>query len=181
VKQILSISLLALLLYNAFGYYLLFGYERQKARIDYMQELPESAFQKMSYKLVDYTTIHNTEFEYVDNELIIEGKTFHIIKKRILNDTLHLYYLPNTRQDALRESFSDLVETQTVTKQSDNKGSPLKQLLKNFLKDYIPNDIFVLVVRYPNQMLEAKVLGKATHSVPMSPYLSINAPPPEAA
>jgi hypothetical protein len=180
MKQILSISLLACLLFNAFGYYILYGYEQQNARIDYLQDLPESAFQKMSFKLVDYTTVHNTDYEYVDNELILEGKTYHIIKKRILNDTLHLYYLPNTRQDQLRQNFSDVVEAQTVTKQSNNT-TPLKQLLKNFLKDYISNDIFILVERYPNEMPEATVMGKATKNAPLSPYLPLHSPPPEAA
>ncbi len=181
MKKIVSISLLALLLYNAFGYYILFSYEQQKNRIDYLQDLPESAFQVMSYKLVDYAAIQNTDFEYVDNELILEGKTYHIIKKRIINNTLQLFYLPNMRQDELRQNFSHIVEAQTVTKQSDNNKSPLKQLIKSFLKDYIPNDIYVLVDCCPKISTKLKNEIVAPDAVLLSVYLSLCSPPPEVA
>lgn len=180
MKKLVSISLLALLLYNAFGYYLLFAYEHKNARIDYLEQLPDEAYQVMSYKLADYAIAHDTDFEYVDKELTLEGKSFHIIKKRILGDTLYLYYLPNFKQDELRQNLNDIVETQSITKQS-HSTSPIKVLLKSFLKDYIPNDIYILVVRYPEEIHEATVLGNTSDKAVVSPYLSLHSPPPEAA
>lgn len=180
MKKLVSISLLALLLYNAFGYYLLFAYSHQKAHIDALEQLPETAYQVMSYKLGDYAANHDTDFEYVDKEVILEGKSYHIIKKRTVGDTLYLYYLPNFKQDELRQNLNDVVETQTLTKQSQST-SPIKMLLKSFLKDYISNDIYVLVVSYPEEIHETSVKGTTADSAVLSPYLSFHSPPPEVA
>ena len=180
MKRIAAISLLALLLYNAFGYYILFAYEREQARIVSVQDLPESAFQVLKFNLAIYTSVENTDFEYVNNELTVEGKTYHIVKKRIQNDSLCMYYVRNFRQDELRQSLNQIVETQGISSHS-NSTTPTKQLLKSFLKDYISNDIYVLVVCSPLKVSESNKITIGASTELMSPYLSLHSPPPEVA
>ena len=180
MKKIASILLLALLLYNAFGYYITFAYEREQARVTMLQDLPESAFEVIKINAAIYTSVENTDFEYIDQEMALEGKNYHFVKKRIFNDTLNLYYVHNYRQDALQQNLNDIVETQTLTKQT-NGDTPVKQLLKNFLKDYIPNDIYVLVVGFPIKITEFIKINTDVNACLTSPYLSLHSPPPEVA
>ena len=178
MKRIVSITLLALLLYNAFGYYMLFAYASEQARIVSLQNLPESAFQVIKFNLALYTSVENSDFEYVNQELSVGGKNYNIVKKRVINDTLYTYYLRNFKQDELRQNFNDIVETQTLNAKSDN-NKPIKLLLKSFLKDYIPNDISILVVRYTEKLSESNEINVEPKTALMSPYLQLHSPPPE--
>ena len=178
MKKIVPVFLLALLLYNAFGYYALFAYSSEQARVMSLQNLPESAFQVIKFNVALYTSVENTDFEYVNQELTLENKTYNIVKKRIQNDTLYTYYLRNFKQDELRQNFNDIVETQTLNNKSDN-NKPVNLLLKIFLKDYIPNDISILVVQFPDKLSEALTINAAPNTALMSPYLPLHSPPPE--
>ena len=180
MKRIAAISLLALLLYNAFGYYLLFAYEREQERVSFLQDMPESAFQVLKFNVAVYTSVANTNFEYVNEDLTIENKTYRIVKKIIQNDTLNLYYLHNLRQDELRQNLSDIVESQ-ILNNTPTKSTPIKQLLKSFLKDYISNDIYVLVGCCPKTISLVKNPIVALDKVLLSAYLSSPSPPPEVA
>lgn len=178
MKKIGLILLLPLLLYSAFGYYILFAYLHQNARIDYLEHLPDEAYQVLSYKLSDYTIrIHDTDFDWVDTELTLEGKSYHIIKKRITDNTLQLYYLPNHKQDDLRQTLNNIVDSQTLSK-SSSSDSPIKTFLKIFLKDYIANDVsFISLNNTPTFILNIK--GNTTDKGIISPYISLQFPPPK--
>jgi hypothetical protein len=178
LKRLVSILLLALLLYNAFGYYLLFAYEREQQRVVVLQDMPESAFQVLKFNVAVYTSVANTPFEYVNEDLTVENKTYHIVKKRIQNDTLNLCYLHNFRQDELRKNLNDIVESQTLNN-TNTKETPVKQLLKSFLKENITNDIYVLVDCCPEIVPEFSQINVAPPQALLSVYLSVFSPPPE--
>jgi hypothetical protein len=178
MKRFGAILLLALVLYNAFGYYLLFAYQQEQARVIALQDMPESAFQVIKFNLAIYTSVPDTDFEYVNEPLSHEGKNFNIVKKRIKNDTLYTYYLRNIRQDELRQNLNDIVENQIVSKQSSDH-TPLKQLLKTFLKDYLPTGTFLLNFE-PNKLItEGVVLTATSKHFKDSDYISLHSPPPE--
>jgi type II secretory ATPase GspE/PulE/Tfp pilus assembly ATPase PilB-like protein len=179
MKRFASISLLALLLYNAFGYYLLFAYEREQARVMALQDMPESAFQVLKFNLAIYTSVQNTDFEYVNEELLVEGKTYNIVKKRVQNDTLQMFYLRNFRQDELRQNLNEIVENQTLSNHSTD-NSPIKQLLKSFIKDYIPQGTFLLLFEPNNLTTEGVVLTATFKRYKDSDYVYLHSPPPEA-
>jgi hypothetical protein len=179
VKRIAAISLLALLLYNAFGYYLLFAYEREQERVSFIHDMPESAFQILKFNVAVYTSVPDKALEYVNEDLTVENKTYRIVKKKIENDTLSLYYLHNFKQDELRQNLNDIVESQTFSK-SNSKETPVKQLLKSFLKDYISNDIYVLVDCCPEIASEYVKSVAPPTKVLLSTYLSSPSPPPKS-
>lgn len=177
MKKIALILLLPLLLYSAFGYYILFAYLHQSARIDYLEHLPDEAYQVLSYKFSDYTIrVHDTDFNWVDKELTLEGKSYHIIKKRIIGNTLQLYYLPNHKQDDLRQTLNNIVDSQSLSKPSSS-DSPIKAFLKTFLKDYIPNAISFISLNNTPIILHVK--GNTTDKGIIPPYISLQLPPPK--
>lgn len=183
LKRFAAISFLFLLLFNAFGYYLLFGYEQVQARKDVVQtvkDMPESAFKVIKLPISAYVHIEDRDFEYIEGEYQSEGQTYNFVKKRIVNDSLELYCINNFRQDKLTAHFNDYVK-ENILNGKGTQNQPTKQMLKSFLKEYISNDI-ILVVSYPTEITsECSKINIAPSSTLLSAYLSLHSPPPNVA
>lgn len=138
MKRIASLFLLVTLFYNALGYYLMFAYQEEQAWVSAVQNSPHSEFKIIELNATLYSFIEDTDFEYVNENVVIENKSYHIFKKRIQNNILSLYYLPNTYGDIIGKDLNDIVDNQLFNSNS-SKDSPVKKLLKTFLQDYIPS------------------------------------------
>jgi hypothetical protein len=108
LKKVASIFLLAILLFNWFGYRLVIGYwqERTKsdleARLD-VEEYDES--QLMTVKIpMTHLSYYNTspEFERVNGSVDIGGVQYKYVKRRLYNDSLELVCLPDQNAMKLR-------------------------------------------------------------------------------
>ena len=138
MKRIASLFLVVTLFYNVMGYYLMFAYQEEQAWISSMEKRQDSDFQIIKLNATLYSFIEDTDFEYVNEDVVINNKSYHIFKKRIQNNILSLYYLRNSHQDAISQDLKDIVDNQLFNG-SSSKESPVKKLLKSFLKDYVPN------------------------------------------
>jgi hypothetical protein len=138
MKRIASLFLIVTLFYNAMGYYLMFAYQEEQAWVSAMEKKQDSEFQVIQLNATLYSFIEDTDFEYVNEDVIINNKSYHIFKKRIQNNILSLYYLRNSHQDAISQDLKDIVDNQLFNG-SSSKESPIKKLMKSFLQDYIPN------------------------------------------
>lgn len=179
MRRVIAIALLGLLLYNSFGYYLLFAYQRQEARALALMQMPESMYEVIKIKVALYTSVPDTDFEKVNEELTYGDHTYQIVKKRIKNDTAELYYFRDYHQEALQKTFNDIVLSQT---QDDNPGhhQPFKNLLKSFLKDYIYDEVNTFDFNPGTATTcELSKLNATYLSFHTSAYLSLHAPPPE--
>ena len=181
MQRLTVISFLALLLFNAFGYYFLFNYGQKQALYLTQASASNSDFTIIKLPASLYLHLENTDFEYIDQVFEFQEKTYNKVKQRIVNDTLEIYCVRNADHERLKEQFNDYVVSQLNDNSTTSEKSPLKQLLKNFLKDYIPNDIYVLVVCSPNEVSESAKINIAASSALMSAYLSLHSPPPNAA
>lgn len=182
LKRIAAISFLFLLLFNAFGYYLLFGYEQAQARqqaINTIQYIPESSFLVVKMLVSPYAHVADRDFEYVEGEFIKDGKTYNFVKKRIVNDSLELYCLNNVRQDQLTAQFNDFVKENIINGKT-SQNLPTKQMLKSFLKDYIPLEIYSLLLPTPLHTEGGTVIAATDDLLPIV-FLSTTTPPPDAA
>lgn len=179
MKRLIAISLLGLLLYNSFGYYLLFAYQRQEARELALMQMPESLFDVIKIKVALYTSVADTDFENVHEEMTVGDRTYQIVKKRIKNDTAELYYFRDFHQEALRKTLNDIVLSQT---QDDQPGhnQPFKHLLKSFIKDYIYDEVFAFTINPTDQTaFEGTSLNACCPTFKTSAFLTLHAPPPE--
>ncbi|MFV8268898.1 hypothetical protein ACNQGP_03050 [Flavobacterium sp. GT2N3] len=138
MKRIASLFLLVTLFYNVMGYYLMFAYQEEQAWVSSMEKRQDSEFQIIQLNATLYSFIEDTDFEYVNEDVVINNKSYHIFKKRIQNNILSLYYLRNSHQDAISQDLKDIVDNQLFNG-SSSKESPVKKLLKSFLKDYVAN------------------------------------------
>ncbi|MBL7818803.1 MAG: hypothetical protein JNL70_27640 [Saprospiraceae bacterium] len=182
LKRFAAISFLLLLLFNAFGYYLLFGYEQAQAReqvIQNIQNMPESSFMVVKMLVSPYAHVEDRDFEYVEGEFRKDGKTYNFVKKRIKNDSLELYCLNNIRQDQLTAQFNDYVKENLIQGKS-SQNVPMKQMLKSFLKDYIPLEIYSLILFKPFDTEGVLSFSPTDDALPIV-FLSTTTPPPNRA
>ena len=178
MKRTAVIALIALLFYNAFGYYLLYLYGSRQARITTLDAIPECAMQVAKFKIALYASLPDTDFDYIDEERTIEDKTYHVVKQRIKDDSLEIYYLRNFRQENLRASVNEIIRNQNAP--SPAHSAPLKDLLKSFLKDYLPNPPAVATDIIALPMEESVLLISPENSWRVV-FLPIFSPPPERA
>lgn len=139
MKRLASLFLLATLFYNVLGYYTMFAYQKEQTWVSSMEKIPSAEFQILRLNASVYSFIEDTDFEYVNQNVIIKNKSYHIFKKRIQNNVLSLYYLRNSYGDVIGKDLNEIVDNQLFDS-TPSKESPAKKLFKSSLPDYIPNN-----------------------------------------
>src|SRR3990167_9386376 len=107
MKRIASLFLLVTLFYNVLGYYLMFAQQQEQAWVASMEKNDTSKFKVIHLNATLYSFIEDTDFEYVNENVTINNTTYHVFKKRIQNNILSLYYLPNSHQDEVGKKLND--------------------------------------------------------------------------
>ena len=108
---------------------------------------------------------------------MINNKSYHIFKKRIQNNILSLYYLRNSHQDAISQDLKDIVDNQLFNG-SSSKESPMKKLMKSFIKDYIPNNAVCMDFSVKTALLSIDPIITPRQALD-SGYTSISYSPPD--
>ncbi|MGL5112518.1 MAG: hypothetical protein ACRC6O_07770, partial [Flavobacterium sp.] len=136
MKRIASIFLIITLFYNVLGFYLLFHQQEEQNWVARMEHKEPSHYKVLQLNASIYTFVEDTDFEYVNENITLKDKPYHIFKKRIQDNILYLYYLPNTHQDALHSDLNSIV-AQQLFDHSSSKESPAKKLLKSVTLEYV--------------------------------------------
>ena len=138
MKKIAILFLVVTLFYNMIGYYVMFAYKDQQAWVARMENTSSSDFRVIRLNASLYSFADDTELQDVNEDVIINHKSYHIFKKQIKDNILSLYYLPNTNENTISKDLNDLVNSQLFDN-DNSKESPTKKLLKSFIKDYLDN------------------------------------------
>jgi hypothetical protein len=138
MKKIATLFLVVTLFYNMIGYYVMFAYKEQQAWVARMENTSSSDFRVIRLNASLYSFADDTELQDVNEDVIINNKSYHIFKKQIKDNILSLYYLPNANENTISKDLNDLVNSQLFNN-DNSKESPTKKLLKSFIKDYIDN------------------------------------------
>lgn len=104
-----------------------------------MEKIPSSEFQVIRLNASVYSFVEDTDFENVNENVIIKNKSYHIFKKRIQNNIISLYYLHNSYGDVIGKDLNEIIDNQLFDS-TPSKESPGKKLLKSSLPEYIPNN-----------------------------------------
>ena len=177
MKRIASLFLIVTLFYNALGYYLMFAYQEEQAWVASFEKKQDSEFQVIQLNATLYSFIEDTDFEYVNEDVVINNKSYHIFKKRIQNNILSLYYLRNSHQDAISQDLKDIVDNQLFNG-SSSKESPVKKLMKSFLQDYIPSNTYCLDFSTKTVLHPTESIITLNQSID-SGYISLSYSPPD--
>jgi hypothetical protein len=159
------------------GYYLMFAYQEEQAWVSSMEKKHDSEFQVIQLNATLYSFIEDTDFEYVNEDVVINNKSYHIFKKRIQNNILSLYYLRNSHQDAISQDLKDIVDNQLFNG-SSSKESPVKKLLKSFLKDYVANSAVCVDFSPKTTILSIEPIITPNQALD-SGYISLSYSPPD--
>lgn len=179
MKRIASLFLLVTLFYNVLGYYLMFAYQEEQAWVKTMTNEPDSNYNVIHLNASLYSFIEDTDFEYVNENITIENKSYHIFKKRIKNNILSLYYLRNKHNEVISNEAKNIIASQLFN-ESSKSNSPLKKMMKSFIKDYISNDYYELETK-PLIATYSTRLHSNPNNVLLDGFLTIHYTPPKIA
>lgn len=117
-------------------------------------------------------------FERHDGEVVMNGKIYKYVKRKVYNDTLYLLCIPNTKKMELENSRNDYLET-SGDYNSNNTGKSGKSIpfsLKNLLSEY-DTTTFVFNVRQALENERVYNFSCKHNRILTSPHLSPEQPP----
>lgn len=135
--SLLLITLLSLVVYNGVGCYLLDSYQQEQAWIQSVEQKDAHFFKEIQLNASVYSFVDDTEMEYINENMLIQNKVYHVFKRQIKDNIIHLYYLENSKQNLLNYQLNRLIDTEDLAAVPSSK-SPLEKVFKTFAKDYIP-------------------------------------------
>ena len=87
----------------------MFAYQEEQAWVKMMANEPDSNYNVIHLNASLYSFIEDTDFEYVNENITIENKSYHIFKKRIKNNILSLYYLRNKHNEVISNEAKNII------------------------------------------------------------------------
>jgi len=137
LKKFITISLLALYLFNVAGYSLYFNYFIDRSYQQLVQEIDDldydqAALTELRIPLhLPYVT-GSAGYDRVDGEIELNGIHYNYVKKKIANDTLYLVCLPNYEKTNLSKSKTDYSKgANDLPSEDQNNSAPKKSSFSN--------------------------------------------------
>lgn len=148
LKKVLAILLLALLLFNLWGYKAWFYYLQQQSQQQLSADIDKNAYDEselITMKVPLSLPYFNSwsDFEQYDGNIEIDGQHYSYVKRKVENDTLVLLCLPNKMQNKLcsdQKNFENLVNGQQNAA-ANNKANTALLLIKLLMTEYDRNTI----------------------------------------
>ncbi len=144
MKKLFAILLIALFLFNLFGYRILFDYEQQQSDIRL-----EVSLDKQDYNDADLITIkvplslpyinNQQNFERVNGEITVNGKILKYVKRKISDGNLVLQCLPDKNKmqiESAKDEFFKYANDLVQHNESKKSGNTKPGVFKNLLSEY---------------------------------------------
>ncbi len=179
MKKIASLFLIVTLFYNVLGFYIMFAEQQEQVWVTAMEKTEDSNFEVIEIQIDPYAYIVDSGFEEANEDFTIENKTYHVFKKRIVNNVLRLYCLKNSSAKVFSNDLKKIVDSQ-IFDTSSNKDNPGKKIMKSFITDYLPtNDEIDLVLKTTKIFYPAKLCPYTPKRDLLSGYFTTVSPPPD--
>jgi hypothetical protein len=144
LRKVAAISLIALLVFNWYGYRFVTNYLQKKAdkqlqaRID-VNDYNESQLIEIRVALNMPYQNNSSEFERHYGEVEINGNIYTYVKRKIEDGTLVLKCLPNTEKQNIKTADNILFTANNGLDQEHNgkNNSPLSNIFKTLLGEYV--------------------------------------------
>jgi hypothetical protein len=145
VKQALSILLLAILSFNWFGYRLVSGLLQNKATAALQSQIDRSDYQDDQLLEIrvplntPYMAGTSSQFERVDGEIEVSGKTYRFVKRKVSNGELVLLCLRDENSSRFQQSRMDFFKlVNDLGHSSRGNNEKHGNLVKAFVAEYSP-------------------------------------------
>jgi len=145
LKRLLAISLIAILLLNTMGYYVILlsmQYRHDAAVIKALDADHYEASNAVTLKFpisVPYLS-DNNDFERVDGLIVHDGEHYRLVKQKYAKDTLTIVCIRDTERKKINDDMSEYVKS--FTDKASGQTNSTKQSI-DFIKDYLPQYIAV--------------------------------------
>ncbi|MDQ6814674.1 MAG: hypothetical protein M3040_13115 [Bacteroidota bacterium] len=183
MKQVAAIFLIALFLFNFFGYKLVFNYLQNQSDVRFEASLDKDEFNEaelITIKVPLSVPYQNNQqnFERVDGELTVNGKIYKYVKRKIYDGQLILKCLPDhekmklqSEKDEFFKYSNDLVQSNSSKKPDHSKSGMFKNLVGEY-DDFAAS----YPIHYSSSLTNH---GKSLYLVilPSSPHSSPEQPP----
>lgn len=154
-SSFLLLIVTATFLYNVIGVHLLFTLIKEHSWVVAMQNIPDSEFKVIKLNATVYTFTEDTEMEYVNENITINNKVYHIFKRKIQDNIINLYYLPNKQQSSTDINLKKLVDNEDPDNTPLSK-KPIEKLFKAFLKNYVQHNSSAFVLLFESRKCSIK-------------------------
>lgn len=114
------------------------------------------------------------EFQPTNTRFEKDGKHFRAIKQRYQNDTLQVVYVSDTARRVLESTVKSWISSLTDDQLPQDQNGKLQ--LKLFAKDYLEPEVFQIAL-VEQISIEDKI--GFIFSTYMSPYFTLDSPPPQ--
>lgn len=179
LKKALAILLLACFAIYHFGYYAFyfsFDYHLENQWADHIYGETEGDLKERLLEIplsAPYMS-NQDEFQPTNTRFEKDGKYFRAIKQRYQNDTLQLVYVADTARGLLDNTVKKWISSLTEDEMPQDQSG--KSLAKTFIKDYLQPEVYSL--DKPDSLAIEDHIG-FTFSTYMSPYFTLDSPPPQ--
>lgn len=160
--------------YYAFYYSYQYTLENQWQDKIYSEQLGTLEERLMEIPLSAPYMSNQDEFQPTNTRFEKDGKYFRAIKQRYQNDTLQIVYVPDTARKVLESTVKSWISSLTEDELPQDQNG--KMQLKLFVKDYIETEPFLL--GFVAQVTIKDKIG-FIFSPYMSPYFTLDSPPPQ--
>ncbi|QOG00753.1 hypothetical protein [Flavobacterium sp. MDT1-60] len=178
MKRIASLFLIVTLFYNVLGFYIMFAEQQEQVWVNAMEKTDNSNFEIIEVKITPYAYVVDSGIEEVNEDFVINNKTYHVFKKRIQNNVLKLYCLKSSHNEALNKDLKKIVDSQLFDDNS-NKENPGKKLMKSFIQDYIPGNTISFIITSVKLVSPVTLNSYPPQKNLLSGYFTTNYPPPD--
>jgi hypothetical protein len=137
-------------LYNVIGFHLLFTLQKEHSWVVAMQNIPDSEFKVIQLNATLYAFTEDTEMEYVNENMTINNKVYHIFKSKIQDNIISLYYLPNKQQSTTDINLKKILDIDALDNAPSSKKA-LEKLFKSVIKDYTQHSSNAFVFVYKSK------------------------------
>jgi hypothetical protein len=121
-------------LYNVVGGHLLVSFQKEQKWVNKMQKTSNYKILKLNASI--YTFVDDADFENINENITLNHKVYHVFKKKIQDNILYLYYLPNKLETEKTIGLKKMIDSELFENNGLNK-KPLEKLFKSFIKDYV--------------------------------------------
>lgn len=149
MKQTIAILLLGLLLFNWFGYRVWVNRVEANANVALEAQLDNNKYEESQLLLikipVTQLSYYNSsrDFERVNGQVEMNGVKYQFVKRRLFNDSLELFCIPNQAATRLQLFRNDFLRSLSEQQGRESKQTPSHpNIFKSFpTDDYTVNDL----------------------------------------
>lgn len=182
MKKLIAISFLVLHILNITGYSVLFNYFISRNDKQVVQQLDSDSFDEAGLIEVKVPMhlpypAYQQDYERYNGEIELEGVHYNFVKRKIFNDTLYLFCLPNHTKTELhkaKNNFAALSGNESTSSSKKDTGSSLKK--SNSTEDYFSVEHVYSYLNLSTQLTHQILLSSPL----MHGYFNPAGKPPEA-